>query len=438
MVKRRDIRSALKTRPWTLWALCLTVAALTTASQAEDWTQFRGVDGSGKSDAKDLPATWDSSQNVIWKAALPGLGTSSPIILGSHVYLTCYSGYAESIENPGAMEELMRHLVCVDRDSGKILWSKEFKPKLPESEYVGGNSTRHGYASSTLTTDGEKLYAFFGASGVYGLDLDGNILWQTDVGSGTHSWGSATSPVLYKGLLIVNASIESESLVALDKDTGEEAWRTSGIKKCWSSPILVNVGGKQEVVLNVPNRLTAYDPASGKELWSCEGIPDGYVCPSVVAHDGVVFAIGGRKNTAIAVRAGGRGDVTSTHVIWRVGKGNNVTSPVYLDGHLYWFHESRGIAYCLDAKTGDVVYEEKLEPRPGLLYASITAADGKLYAPSQDNGTYVIAAKPQFKQLAVNQFQDDPSRTNAGIAVANGQLIMRTDRALYCLARSAK
>jgi hypothetical protein len=410
----------------------------TAAAEAGDWLQFRGQDGAGRGDGKGLPATWDSQENIVWKTDLPGLGASSPIILGARVYVTCYSGYAETIDNPGEPNSLMRHLVCLDRDSGKVLWSKPFEPKMPESKYSRGHNSRHGYASSTPATDGEGIYLFFGISGAYGLDLDGNVLWNTVLGSGTNGWGSATSVLLYKNLVIINASVESETLYALNKETGKVVWKTQGIKGCWSSPTLVDVGAKQEIALNVPHKITGFDPDSGRELWQCEGIPDGYVCPTVIAEEGVVYAIGGRKNTAIAVRAGGRGDVTASHVLWRVYKGNNVTSPVYENGYLYWFHDSKGIAYCLDAKTGEVVYEEKLDPRPGLLYSSITLADGKMYSPSQDNGTYVVAAKPSFEQLAVNRFQDDPSRTNASVAVSKNHLIMRTDKAIYCIGAPAK
>ena len=417
----------------TLFFLVLASAGVGFAASAEEWTQFRGPDGSGISGAVGVPTAWGSQENVVWKTELPGPGTSSPIILGNRLYLTCYSGYAESIEDPGDMNRLMRHLVCVDRTSGALLWTKDFAPNLPESEYRGGNNTRHGYASSTPTTDGERLYVFFGKSGVYGLDLEGNILWHTDLGTDTNGWGSATSPSLYKNLVIVNASVESGSLVALNRETGDVVWRTPGIKGSWSSPALVAVGESHEVVLNLPNEVAGFDPDTGEKLWHCEGIPDGYVCPTPLAHEGVVYVIGGRKNTIVAVRAGGRGDVTSTHVLWKAGVGSNVTSPVYLDGYLYWFHDSRGFAYCVNAETGDVVYEQKLDPSPGLLYASVTAVDGRLYAPSQDNGTYVVAATPEFQQLAVNRFEDDPSRTNASVAVSNNQLIVRTDKAVYCI-----
>lgn len=418
--------------------LCLALALCAVPALAENWTQFRGTNSAGVGQSTTLPATWDTNTNIAWKTKLPGLGTSSPIVLDGRIYLTSYSGYAESIDNPGDVKNLMRHVVCLNRASGDVIWIKDFTPKQPESEYKGGNSSRHGYASSTLTTDGNRLYAFFGISGAFGLDLNGNTLWQVDLGDGTHNWGSATSPILYKNLLVVNAGVESETLYGINKDTGEIVWKTGGMNRCWSSPVLVKVGDGHELVLNMPNKITGFNPETGKELWHCEGIPDNYVCPSVVAEDGVVYAIGGRKNTSIAVRAGGTGDVTASHVLWRMEKGSNVTSPVLVDGHLYWLHESRGVAYCLNAKTGEVVYEEKLEPKPGLIYSSITVADGKLYSASQDNGTYVFAAKPEFEQLAVNTFADDTSRVNACVVVHDNQMLLRTDQAVYCIGPAAK
>ncbi len=402
---------------------------------AEDWVQFRGPDSAGIGHAEGLPTTWSATENVVWKRELPGPGGSSPIVLGERVFITSYSGYAESIDAPGDMTKLKRHLLCLDRATGDVVWEKEFAAKMPESEYEGGNNSRHGYATSTPITDGKSLYVFMGINGVYSFDLDGKEQWKSDVGSGTHGWGSATSPVLYKNLLIINASVESGALVALDKTSGKEVWRTPGIDRAWCSPVLVEVDGKTEVVMNLPNVVAAYAPETGEALWTCAGVPDNYVCPSVIAKDGVVYAVGGRKSETIAVKAGGKGDVTESHLLWRTREGNNVTSPVLVDGYLYWLHESRGKAYCLDAATGNVVYEEELEPRPGLVYASITDADGKLYAPSQDNGTYVLTAGPKFEQLAVNTFSDDTSRVNGSIVVSNNQLLMRTDKSIYCIGK---
>jgi outer membrane protein assembly factor BamB len=312
-----------------------------------------------------------------------------------------------------------------------VLWAKEFEPLLPEHKYAGEGSY-HGYSSSTPTTDGQRLYVFFGKSGVFCFDLDGKELWHQTVGKGTHGWGSGASPLLYKDLVIVNASVEGSALVALDKLTGKEVWHAPGVRSAWNTPVLVTAPSKElELVISIQDRLLAFDPDTGKELWSADGIHL-YVCPSVVAHDGVVYAIGG-GHTALAVRAGGRGDVTDTHVLWRTKKGSNVSSPIYHDGHLYWASDSGGIVHCQEAATGKFVYSERLKPDSGLIYASPVLAEGKLYYVSQRNGTYVVAAGPKFELVAHNTIEDDKSRTNASIAVSGGQLLLRTDQYLYCI-----
>jgi len=341
-----------------------------------DWTEFRGPGGLGTSAEKGLPVKWSSRDNIVWKTRLPGPGTSSPVTLGNRIFLTCYTGYALEAGKPGNMDDLRRHVLCIARDSGKILWTKEFEPVLPEHQYAGEGSY-HGYASSTPTTDGERLYVFFGKSGVYCFDLDGKQLWHVLLGKGINGWGSATSPVLYKNLLLVNASVESGALVALDKKTGKEVWRTPGINSAWNTPVLVPLpSGEVELVISVENRLLGLNPDTGKELWRADGIHR-YVCPSVVAHEGIVYAIGG-GHTSLAVRAGGRGDVTKTHELWRQGKGSNVSSPIYHKGHLYWASDSGGDVYCQDAATGKTVYQHSLNPPSGLIYASALLAAGKI------------------------------------------------------------
>lgn len=412
-------------------AFILLVTLAICSFMGADWSQFRGPHGLGISTERGLPIEWSSGQNIVWKTSLPGPGTSSPLVAGNRVFLTSYTGYAVDQAKPGAMADLKRHVICVDRANGKILWTKEFQPELPEHAYQGEGSY-HGYAASTPTTDGEHLYVFFGKSGVYCLDLDGNQLWHGSVGKNTNGWGSGASPILYKNLLIVNASVESGTLVALDKMNGKEVWRAKGINSAWNTPVLVTApSGELELVISVQDRVLGLDPDTGKELWKAEGVHR-YVCPSVVADHGIVYAIGG-GSTSLAVKAGGRGDVTKTHVLWRENKGSNVSSPIYHDGHLYWASDSGGVVYCQEAATGKFVYQERLKPDSGLIYASPVLADGKLYYVSQRRGTYVMAAKPKFELLAHNAFKDDTSRTNASPAVHNGQLLMRTDRCLYCI-----
>lgn len=409
----------------------LLVSSFSAGAFGGDWTQFRGPGGLGISDDKGTPVKWSSTDNIAWKVELPGPGSSSPIVVGQRVYLTCYTGYGLEPAK-GDSKELRRHLLCFDRSSGKELWKKTFEPKLPEHKYEGEGSY-HGYAASTPISDGERLYVFFGKSGVFCFDLNGEQLWQASVGEGTHGWGSGCSPVLFDKLLLVNASVESGSLVALDKLTGKEAWKAGGVRSAWNTPLLVDAKSRRELVVSTESRLLSFDPNDGKPLWNSDGVHR-YVCPSVVAHDGVIFAIGG-GHTSLAVRAGGSGDVTESHGVWRKPKGSNVGSPVYLDGHLYWATDGGGIVCCQNAATGEFVFEKRLDPGSGTIWSSPVLADGKLYFVSQSKGTFVVAAKPEYELLAHNTFADDDSRTNASPAVHNSQLLLRTDRALYCIGK---
>ena len=415
------------------WLALAAVSALPAAVDAEDWMQFRGPNGSATGKADAVPAEWTETRNVVWKTELPGAGTSSPIIVRGKVYLTCFSGYNVPGRR-GSMSALKRMLVCLDRKGGKTLWTRDLKVALPEKDRIRDN---HGYVSSTPVSDGEGLYVFCGKSGVFAFGLDGRPRWHADVGSGLSGWGSAASPILFGNLLIVNASVESGSLLALDKKSGKQVWRVEGIKEAWNTPLLVPVkGGRTELVVAVPQKVIGLHPTSGKELWTCATGITWYMVPSMVAHDGVVYCVGGRSGKAgsLAVRAGGRGDVTETHRLWRSDKRSNVSSPVYHDGHLYFAHEQQAVAYCLNAKTGEVVYEERLGPRAGQVYPSPVLAGGNLYYVTRRGGTFVVPAKPTFKLLAHNSL-GDRSTFNASPAVSGNHLLIRSDTYLYCLGK---
>jgi outer membrane protein assembly factor BamB len=400
---------------------------------AADWPRFRGPNGSGVSDSKGLPLEWSAESNIAWKTELPGPGSSSPVIFGDKVFVTCYSGYGAEQGNPGDQANLKYHVLCVNLGDGRVLWDKSVDSRnqvTPYGSFIG----MHGYASSTPAVDKDGVFALFGNSGASAWSHEGSQLWSKDLSQRIHSWGSGASPVLYKDVVILNTSAENGSLVALSKKTGEQVWQQGGMPMSWNTPVLAEANGGQELVLSVQGALKAFDPAKGTALWTCAGIND-YVCPSVVTSDGVVYAIGGRQNTAVAVRAGGKGDVTNTHALWRVGKGSNVSSPVYHDGYLYWCHEERGTVYCVNAKTGEIAFEKPLTPSPGKIYASALVADGRIYCVSRNGGTYVLAAKPEFQLLAHNVISTDKTVFNASPAVGDGQILLRSDRFLYCIGK---
>jgi hypothetical protein len=399
-----------------------------------DWPRFRGPSGDGTASEQGSPQKWGARENLLWKTALPGAGSSSPATWGNKIFLTCYSGYALSEDEPGDPANLELHVVALDRADGKIAWDQTVKAGPPVGEYRGF-LVMHGYASSTPATDGQAVYVFFGRSGVYAYSLDGKQLWHAEVGSNLDPWGSASSPVVAGNLVIVNASVESGSLVALDKTSGKEVWRAGGMVKSWSTPALVDLpGGSQELVASVKGKVIGFDPATGAEIWHCAGVDD-YVCASVVAHDGIVYVTGGKKPVTLAIRAGGRGDVTASHLLWQVKKGSKVGTPLWHDGYLYWI-AFNGIAQCLKADTGETVYEEKLEIAgrgdKDKIYASLVLAGDKLYGVTRQDGTVVLAAGPKFDELERNRL-NDKTIFNATPAVTDGQLLLRSDRFLYLI-----
>ena len=412
-------------------SLLLTVS-LNSALVAADWIRFRGPDGTGISNDQRVPVTWSESRNLKWKTSLPGAGSSSPIVVGERVFVTCFSGQDDSLE---------RHLVCVSKDDGSVVWSKSIAAVQPEDEY-NGYLTEHGYASNTPVTDGERVYAFFGKSGVLAFDLNGKQLWRVDVGkeSSNRRWGSAASLVLYKDSVIVNASEESQSIRALDKKSGREIWSApaASLELAYGTPTLVPFdNGRTDLVIGVPSEVWGLNADTGKLSWYAETNLTGNVCPSVVADEGAVYVFGGyRSSGSHAIRLGGKGDVTDSHMIWSSRNSSYVATPLLHNDHLYWV-DDRGQAFCVEAKSGELAYRQRLRGvssggRP--FYASPILAGGKLYVVSRWDGTFVFEAKPEFEQVAQNRFASDESDFSATPAVSNGQLFLRSGKFLYCVA----
>ena len=429
----------MKTFISTVWVLGA-VFSVAGPLAASDWPRFRGADGSGIARDGTPPTTWSDTQNLKWKAALPGPGSSSAIVSGERVFVTSYSGYGDG--GSGSIEKLRRHLVCLDRASGKILWNKTVTAELPEDAFTGF-LTEHGYASSTPATDGENVFVFFGKTGVLAFDFSGNELWRVNVGheSGNRRWGSGASLLLYKNFVIVNASEESRSVRALDKLTGKEAWRADAntLELSYTTPALVETAGRTDLVLPVSGELWGMNPETGQLRWFASTGISGNVAPSVVAADGVIYAMGGfPRIAATAVRGGGKGDVTATNILWTSQNASYVPSPVVSDGRFY-VATDQGFALCLDAKDGTLIFKERL---PGAsatgrggkpFYASAVLANGNVHAVSRRNGTFVFEARAEFKLVAQNKIASDDSDFNATPALSGRQLFLRSNRYLYCL-----
>ena len=423
-------------------ALFFTLLSACVATLAHgDWPRLRGPNGDGIAEGK-APLTWSATQNIQWKAVLPGPGSSSPIVVGDRVFVTCWSGHGDGSNGP--LENLKRHLVCLNKADGKLLWDKAVPAAMPEDE-AGGMLMEHGYASSTPVSDGTSVFVFFGKSGAFAFDLEGQQLWQVPLGtrSNPKGWGSAASPILHKETVIVTAYDEGGAMVALDKKTGKEVWRApaEGLNTVYTTPLVA--GG--DLLLPVQGELWGLNPDTGKLRWYSTYAMSGNVSPAVSVADGVVFVTGGypTQGSAAIKPTGGKGDITGKASLWNTKSASYVPSPIYYQGHLYVINDG-GFALCLDAKTGDEVYRERvMESTSGSgggrrgggkpFYASPVLVDGKLYCPSRKNGTFVLAAKPTYELLARNVIEWDDSQVNASPAVDGNKLYLRSDKALYCI-----
>lgn len=435
MHRKPSVNPRGRGRIGTLGTFVLAITAITSLSivatercGAADWPQFLGPNGNAKS-PESVATRWSESKNLTWKIDLPGAGSSSPIVVGDRLFVTCYSQVGGSIK---------RQIVCVDKNSGKSIWKKEIAADYREDAY-NGYITEHGYASNTPISDGKNLFVFLGKGGVHSFDLDGNAGWSVDVGkeSSNRRWGSAASLVLFENRVIVNAAEESQAVIALDKATGKEIWRQEAgmLELAYGTPRIVSVpSGKPELVLSVPGEIWSINPATGKLKWYAETTMTGNISPSVIVEGDTIFSFGGyRSSGSVAVRAGGKGDVTASHTVWSNRSSSYVATPLLHEGRLYWI-DDRGIAYCVSAEDGEVVYRERVQDlqsgRP--VYASPTLIGGKIYVVTRRSGTIVYPPGDTFEP-SQNVIQGDETDFNASPAVSDGKIYLRSNQSLYCI-----
>jgi hypothetical protein len=417
---------------------------------AENWPAWRGIHGDGLSGELKLPLHWSSNQNVRWRVPLPDSGNSTPVVWGEHVFIT-----------QAVLKDNRRTLMCFNRRDGQLRWQTGTTWSEKES---GGNSNPP--CTPSPVTDGRLVIVWFGSAGVFCYDFEGHELWRRDLGRQTHPWGYASSPVLYDELCLLNFGPGPRSfIIALDKRSGTTVWQHDlpsigadakwedfgGDLKEWeklgspkmpevsgscATPVVVRAPGRDEVIVAVPLRVLAFAPKDGARLWSCEG-PNTGVYGSPFFGDGLVALMGsGLRNTAMVVRPGGQGDVTSTHRLWhqlppssRACIGSGV---IYLN-HIYLVSMT-GYAQCLQLKTGQTVWEQRLSSGGGRSssWSSPVLGAERLYISNQNADVFVLRAAPNFEVLATNSIGGEPM--NASLAVSDGAVFMRTDRALWCVA----
>jgi outer membrane protein assembly factor BamB len=438
------------------WSLPSPVGSSTAGASAREsnWSGWRGPDGTGISEETNLPVEWSSTKNIKWKTPVVGRGNSSPIIWGRRIFLTTaiegpvVSGAkavkhvmeGQEFKHPdsvGADHSQTFKVLCLDRDTGKLLWERT----AYEGTVYDDHHRKGSYASPTPTTDGVYVYAYFGSEGLYCYDVDGKQIWKSSLGPiATVGMGPGTSPVLYNDKIILQCdedSGERSFIAALDKRTGKELWRTARkVQVSWSTPLLVRTAQRTELITSGNELIISYDPSTGKELWRAKGHQSNAI-PTPVAGQGLVFVSAGfpAKRT-FAITLGGSGDLTDTkNVVWKYEKGTAyVPSPILYGEYLYLMTD-RGILTCLEAKTGAVKYEGGRVPLPATFTASPVAFDGKILLTSEDGDTFVIKAGPAHEVLTTNSV-DEP--VFASPAISDGMIFIRGEKNLYCISAGTK
>jgi outer membrane protein assembly factor BamB len=384
-----------------------------------DWPWWRGPAGDGRSQDRRAPTRWDGKRNVLWKTPVPGRGHSSPVLWGERLFLTTADEAAKT-----------QSVLAFDRKTGKPLWTVVVhRGGLPRK------NPKNSHASATPACDGERLICAFvtgGALHVTATDLAGKILWQQEAGSFSSEHGYGSSPVLWRGLVIVNGdSLKGCFVAALDRATGKVVWstprRTTGKHGSYATPLVATLAGKPQLILQGMAEVSSYDPATGKLLWSCEGPAEVTGC-TPACSDRLVFATGGfPEKEILAIRADGAGDVTKTHVVWRTGQGvSYVPSPVYHDGKLYVVNDT-GTATCFEAATGKRLWQGRVA---GAFSSSPVLVGDLLYATSETGKTHVLRAGTKFAIAATNEV---PERVYATLAICGGRIYLRGERSLYCI-----
>jgi outer membrane protein assembly factor BamB len=418
--------------------------AVPVIAASDDWPGWRGPSRNGISPLKDLPTSWSPGHNISWKVPVPGRGHSSPVVWGTHVFLTTdFEGEfvpnkvvpthmlkGQPFRNPdsnGADHKHTLQVLCYDTGTGKQLWART----VHSGEVYDEVHRVADYATSTPATDGTYVYAAFGAEGYYKLDFNGNQIWKVDLGKiDTLGYGYGPSPVLYENKVIILADQDDSQksfIAALSTADGKVLWKTlRGTTNTWGTPVLVDVSGRKQLIVDGGSNIAAYDPRDGKELWRADG-PNGVIVHTPVFGAGMVFASTGhpRKNTLAIRLSPADGE---NRVAWSYTKGTSyVPSPLYYDGYLYLMSDS-GMITCLDAKTGEPKYESQRLPDPTQFTSSMVAFDGKILVTSEEGDTYIVKAGPAFTVLQKNSVGEP---VVASLALAGDSIYIRSETSLF-------
>ncbi|MBA2257642.1 MAG: PQQ-binding-like beta-propeller repeat protein [Planctomycetota bacterium] len=423
------------------FAICLS-CAFSAGLAAENWPQWRGPGGQGISTEKQLPTEWSPATNVAWKVELPH-GYSSPIVWGDRIFLT---SAIEGEVVPGHIPESVRikqphpqsvagdkkhalKLLALDAQTGKIVWEQT----AYEGPVFDARHQRSTFAGPTAVTDGKMVYAYFGPEGLFAYDTSGKLAWKMVEKFHTAGLGAGTSPILHENLVILQRDEDNETsvVVAYDKTSGKEVWKTKRpVQISWSTPVIVTAGSRTELVTNGSEHVISYDPATGKELWKTTGVQSNAIHTPLVGKGLVIVTAGYPAKKIIAIRTGDQ--LEDKRVAWQHTKGTGYVLSNILYGDYVYLSTDNGILTCLDAATGAVKYEGGRPPKPTHFMGSAVAYDGLIAMTSEDGDTYMIKAGPAHQIVRVNSV-DEP--VYSSLALANGRVYIRGTKHLYAIGK---
>jgi outer membrane protein assembly factor BamB len=411
-----------------------------------NWHQWRGPDASGVAPAGNPPVEWSDTKNVKWKVEIPGLGKSSPIVWGDRIFLTTAVNTGKVVEGAPKPEDqperqfgikfpntMFRFVVlCLDRQSGKILWEKTAVQEMPHEGHHGDNS----HASASVFTDGRSLFVSFGSRGMYCYDLEGTLLWQKklDNVSTRLSFGEASSPVAHGDTVVLTRDNETKSsLLAMDAKTGETRWEALRDEpSAWATPLIVEHDGQAQVITNASRKVRSYDLATGNIVWECGGQVANVTPSPVLSGKNVICMSGYRGSAAFSIPLDARGDITGSETItWKFDRDTPyVPSPLLFDDMLYFNKLNNGILTCLDAQTGKPIIESTRLQGLSNIYASPVGAAGRVYFIGRDGTTLVLKRSDKVELLSTNKLDDS---IDASPAIVGTQMFLRGQKHLYCL-----
>lgn len=418
------------------------------AASAQNWPSYRGLQAAGVADGTATAVSWDGARgtNIKWKTPIPGLSHASPIVWGNRVFITT----AVSAETSSAFQTRTDSndpvpdgkyrwlLACLDKKSGRVLWSKVAHEGVPRVK----RHLKASQANATPATDGRYVVALFGSEGLFCFEMNGRLVWQQDLGilnpglddDATVTWGHASSPIIYQDLVIVQADGHAQSfLAAWNLKTGKRVWRVErGELPSWSTPTIYQNKGRAELITNAPRQIRSYDPLTGKELWHVANNNLIVQVPTPFIARDLVFVTGGWPGgrPITAFRPGGNGNLVSDQIAWRLERGGPYVPTPIVYGDYFYVNTDKGVLACYNVQTGEQLYQQRITELGAGFSASPVAADGKLYFPSEDGDVLVLKAGPKYELLATNPMGEALMATPA---ISDGVIFIRGQNHLFAI-----